>query len=102
MQAEGEAFRLTGLGRTNGRGRSPPGDRVGLGKGPNLAMTFHGQSFIASHTGARTSKANRVDETCLTAKVERDATRSYRQRRGTWRDRRPETCGLISRRDTVA
>ena len=105
MQAEGEAFRLTGLGRTYGRGRSPDaphGDRVGLGKGPNLAMTFHGWSFIAGHTGARTSKVNRVDETCLTEKIDRDATRSYHQSRGTGRDRRPETCGLISRHDTGA
>ena len=70
-------------------------NRVGLEKGPNLEMTFYGSSFIADHTGAMLAEANRVDETYLTAKIDLDATRAYRQSWGTWRDRRPEMYGLI-------
>ncbi|HQY44534.1 MAG TPA: N-carbamoylputrescine amidase [Paracoccaceae bacterium] len=76
-------------------------NRVGLEKGPNLEMTFYGSSFIADHTGAMLAEANRVDETYLTAKIDLDAIRSYRQSWGTWRDRRPETYGLISRHDAT-
>ena len=77
-------------------------NRVGLEKGPNLEMTFYGSSFIADHTGAKIVEANRTDETYLTARIDLDATRSYRQGWGTWRDRRPETYGLISRHDAAA
>lgn len=77
-------------------------NRVGLEKGPNLEMTFYGSSFIADHTGAKLVEANRVDETYLTAKIDLDATRAYRQSWGTWRDRRPESYGLISRHDAAA
>jgi N-carbamoylputrescine amidase len=71
-------------------------NRVGLEKGPNLEMTFYGSSFIADHTGAKLAEANKVDETYLTAKIDLDATRAYRQSWGTWRDRRPEMYGLIA------
>jgi N-carbamoylputrescine amidase len=76
-------------------------NRVGLEKGPNLEMTFYGSSFIADHTGAMLTEANKVDETYLTARINLDATRAYRQSWGTWRDRRPETYGLISRHDAA-
>jgi N-carbamoylputrescine amidase len=71
-------------------------NRVGLEKGPTLEMTFYGSSFIADHTGAMLVEANKVDETYLIAQIDLDATRAYRQNWGTWRDRRPETYGLIS------
>jgi N-carbamoylputrescine amidase len=77
-------------------------NRVGQEKGPNLEMTFYGSSFIADHTGAMLAEANKLDETYLTARIDLDATRAYRQSWGTWRDRRPETYGLISRHDTAA
>ena len=77
-------------------------NRVGLEKGPNLEMTFYGSSFIADHTGAMLAEANRVDETYLTAKIDLDASRSYRQSWGTWRDRRPDMYGLITGHDTAA
>lgn len=77
-------------------------NRVGLEKGPNLEMTFYGSSFIADHTGAMLAEANRVDETYLTAQIDLDATRSFRQSWGTWRDRRPEMYGLISRHEGAA
>jgi N-carbamoylputrescine amidase len=70
-------------------------NRVGLEKGPNLEMTFYGSSFIADHTGAKIVEANKVDETYLTARIDLDATRAYRQSWGIWRDRRPEMYGLI-------
>ena len=74
-------------------------NRVGLEKGPNLEMTFYGSSFIADHTGAMLVEANKVDETYLIAKIDLEATRAYRQSWGTWRDRRPETYGLIAGHD---
>ena len=76
-------------------------NRVGLEKGPTLEMTFYGASFIADHTGAMLVEANKVDETYLTAQIDLDATRAYRQSWGTWRDRRPETYGLLSRHDAA-
>ena len=74
-------------------------NRVGTETGPNLEMTFYGSSFIADHTGAMITEANRVDETYLIATIDLDTTRAYRQSWGTWRDRRPETYGLITRHD---
>ena len=56
----------------------------------------YGSSFIADHTGAMLAEANRTDETYLTASVDLDAIRTYRQSWGVWRDRRPETYGLIA------
>ena len=76
-------------------------NRVGLEKGPNLEMTFYGSSFIADHTGAMLAEANKVDETHLIARIDLDATRAYRHSWGTWRDRRPETYGLISGHDAA-
>ena len=76
-------------------------NRVGLEKGPNLEMTFYGSSFIADHTGAMLAEANKVDETHLIARIDLDATRAYRQSWGPWRDRRPETYGLISGHDAA-
>lgn len=76
-------------------------NRVGLEKGPTLEMTFYGSSFIADHTGAMLVEANRTDETYLTARIDLEATRSYRQSWGTWRDRRPEAYGLLSRHDAA-
>lgn len=74
-------------------------NRVGLEKGERLEMTFYGSSFIADHTGAKLVEADRGDETYLTAKIDLDAVRAYRQSWGIWRDRRPETYGLISRHE---
>ena len=76
-------------------------NRVGLEKGPNLEMTFYGSSFIADHTGAMLAEANRVDETHLTARIDLEATRAYRQSWGTWRDRRPEMYGLLAGHEAV-
>ena len=71
-------------------------NRVGTEKGDQLEMTFYGSSFIADHTGAKIAEANRVDETYLTARIDLDAARDYRQSWGLWRDRRPETYSLIA------
>jgi N-carbamoylputrescine amidase len=72
-------------------------NRVGMERGPNLEMTFYGSSFIADHTGAMLAEANKTDETHLLATVDLDAIRIARQSWGIWRDRRPETYGLITR-----
>lgn len=74
-------------------------NRVGVETGPTLEMTFYGSSFIADHTGGMIVEANRVDETHLTATVDLDAIKAYRESWGTWRDRRPETYGAICSHD---
>jgi N-carbamoylputrescine amidase len=74
-------------------------NRVGTESGPTLEMTFYGSSFIADHTGAMLAEANRTDQTHLFATIDLDATRTYRQSWGTWRDRRPETYGLIAQHE---
>lgn len=60
--------------------------------GEKLETTFQRSSFNADPTSAMLAGANRVDETYLTAKIDLDASRAYRQSR---RDRRHETYGLI-------
>ncbi|HQU68100.1 MAG TPA: N-carbamoylputrescine amidase [Albidovulum sp.] len=77
-------------------------NRVGTERGPNLEMTFYGSSFIADHTGAMLAEAGKLDETYLTARIDLDATRAYRQSWGTWRDRRPEAYGLLTRHEAAA
>jgi len=72
-------------------------NRIGTERQGGTEVTFYGSSFIADHTGAMLAVADRTSETLLTATVDLDAVRSFRESWGTWRDRRPETYGLLTR-----
>jgi N-carbamoylputrescine amidase len=65
-------------------------NRIGVEEGAHYAMTFYGSSFIASHTGEKIAEADRTSETVLTAELDLDAVRRYRQAWGVFRDRRPD------------
>jgi N-carbamoylputrescine amidase len=65
-------------------------NRIGVEEGAHYAMTFYGSSFIASHTGEKIAEADRSSETVLTAELDLDAVRRYREAWGVFRDRRPD------------
>jgi N-carbamoylputrescine amidase len=65
-------------------------NRIGTETGEKYSMTFYGSSFIASPTGEKLVEADRHTETVLTASVDLEAVRRYRQSWGIFRDRRPE------------
>jgi N-carbamoylputrescine amidase len=65
-------------------------NRVGRETGERNEITFYGTSFIADHTGAILADTDRTSETHLTATVDLDATATYRETWGPFRDRRPE------------
>ncbi|MBT4287779.1 MAG: N-carbamoylputrescine amidase, partial [Deltaproteobacteria bacterium] len=74
-------------------------NRIGLESCESLEMTFYGSSFIADHTGAILTEANKHDQTVLTATFDLDAIRKYREDWGVYRDRRPELYQAISTLD---
>ena len=71
-------------------------NRIGREAGRRLEIEFYGSSFICDATGAMLAEAGREEEAVLTATVDLDAIRAFRQSWGTWRDRRPDCYGAIS------
>ena len=71
-------------------------NRFGREQGEQNTVTFYGSSFIAGHTGELLAVAPRSGEAVLTATVDLEATRSYRQNWGVFRDRRPELYGSLA------
>jgi N-carbamoylputrescine amidase len=74
-------------------------NRFGREEGAQNTMTFYGSSFIANHTGELLAVAERSNETVLSATVDLDLTRSYRQNWGVFRDRRPDLYGPLAALD---
>lgn len=72
-------------------------NRIGTERQGGTEVTFYGSSFIADHTGAMLAVADRTTPSVLTATVDLAAVRDFRTSWGTWRDRRPETYGLLTR-----
>lgn len=58
-------------------------------------MTFYGSSFIADETGGIVAQADRESEQVLTAEFDLDEIAQMRREWGVFRDRRPETYGLL-------
>jgi len=65
-------------------------NRVGTESSKGVDMTFYGSSFIADHTGALLSAADRESETISTATVDLEQIRTFRRTWGVFRDRRPD------------
>jgi N-carbamoylputrescine amidase len=75
-------------------------NRVGVEVAPDgTDVTFYGSSFIADHTGALLGKASRIGEEVLLASVDLDAIAGLRSTWGLFRDRRPETYGVLGTLD---
>jgi N-carbamoylputrescine amidase len=71
-------------------------NRIGTEPGANgTNITFYGSSFIADHTGALITQANRTDETILTATLNLDHIAHTRAAWGVFRDRRPDLYGTL-------
>jgi N-carbamoylputrescine amidase len=68
-------------------------NRIGTETGKDASIKFYGSSFIADHTGAKLAEASRDAEEVITATVDLDEVRSYREDWAVCRDRRP---GLYS------
>jgi len=58
-------------------------------------MRFYGSSFIADHTGAVMAQASEDAEEVVTATVDLDEVRAYRERWSVFRDRRPDVYGTL-------
>lgn len=65
-------------------------NRIGKETSNTLAMDFYGSSFIADHTGALLTTADRTSQCVLTAKIDLNEVRKYRRSWGLFRDRRPD------------
>jgi N-carbamoylputrescine amidase len=75
-------------------------NRVGVEVAPDgTDVTFYGSSFIADHTGALLGKASRGGEEVLLASVDLEAIARLRSTWGLFRDRRPETYGVLGTLD---
>ena len=70
-------------------------NRVGVEKGETSAITFYGSSFIADHTGAKLSEADRVSDSVITAALDLDAMAEARRSWGVFRDRRTDLYGAL-------
>jgi N-carbamoylputrescine amidase len=70
-------------------------NRIGTEAGKQWTVTYYGSSFIADHTGALIAEANRDQEDVITATLDLDAIREYRQAWGLFRDRRPDLYGPL-------
>lgn len=62
-------------------------------------VTFYGSSFIADQTGALVAKASRDAEEVVLGRFDLDAIAALRGSWGLFRDRRPETYGVVATLD---
>ena len=74
-------------------------NRVGHEAAEGTEMEFYGTSFIAGYTGEILAEADRTSEGVITATVDLDAAADYRRNWGVFRDRRPETYGVLTSLD---
>ena len=70
-------------------------NRIGTESGEGASMRFYGSSFIADHTGAVVAQASEDAEEVVTATVDLDEVRAYRERWSVFRDRRPDVYGTL-------
>ena len=74
-------------------------NRIGHEAAEGTEMEFYGTSFIAGYTGEILAEADRSSEGVITAAVDLDAAADYRRNWGVFRDRRPETYGVLTSLD---
>ena len=65
-------------------------NRVGEEQGRDATVTFYGTSFVADHTGAVVTDADRKEQTILHAEFDLEEIAAMRREWGIFRDRRPE------------
>lgn len=70
-------------------------NRIGVEKGTQWQVQYYGSSFITDHTGAIVQQSDRVSEGVITASVDLEAIRLYRESWGVFRDRRVDLYGPL-------
>lgn len=70
-------------------------NRIGVEEGRSVSTRFYGSSFVADHTGAVVAQASRDRQEVVTATLDLDEVRRYRERWAMFRDRRPEMYGRL-------
>ena len=70
-------------------------NRVGTEYQDDTQITFYGSSFITDCTGELLAEADRGTEGFITATIDLDAAAVQRREWGVFRDRRPETYGIL-------
>jgi N-carbamoylputrescine amidase len=68
-------------------------NRIGTEKSDGCKIEFYGSSFITDWTGEKVAEANRTDQAVVTATIDLDEARKYREFWNLFRDRRPELYG---------
>jgi N-carbamoylputrescine amidase len=76
-------------------------NRIGTEQGRAFAQTYYGSSFIAGPWGELQQAANRTEETEILARFELDSIAQRRAFWGLFRDRRPQTYGVLATSDGV-
>ncbi len=70
-------------------------NRIGTESGERASIRFYGSSFIADHTGALVTQASEDAEEVVTATVDLDEVRAYREAWSVFKDRRPDVYGTL-------
>lgn len=76
-------------------------NRAGTEQGRDFAQTYYGSSFIAGATGEMLQMASRTAEVVLSATFNLDDIARRRTAWGVYRDRRPQTYGVLATSDGV-
>jgi N-carbamoylputrescine amidase len=77
-------------------------NRFGREEGTQNTLTFYGSSFIANHTGELLTVAGRDGEAVISATIDLEETRRYREHWGVFRDRRTDLYGPLASLEAVA
>ena len=70
-------------------------NRIGVEEAASVSTRFYGSSFIADQTGELVAEASRDRQEVVTATIDLDESRCYRERWAMFRDRRPELYGRL-------
>jgi N-carbamoylputrescine amidase len=74
-------------------------NRIGTESMEGSAITFYGSSFITNHRGEIVAEADRCSPGVLVQAFDLDAMAAERRGWGLFRDRRPETYGILMTSD---
>jgi N-carbamoylputrescine amidase len=77
-------------------------NRIGAEIGDNIGITFYGSSFIADERGELVAQASRDRQEVVTATLDLDEVRRYREQWLMFRDRRPDLYGALATLDGQA
>lgn len=74
-------------------------NRIGCEQGRDFSQTYYGSSFVTGAMGEKLAELGRDEEGMALASVDLDAIASQRAAWGLFRDRRPQTYGVLATSD---